>query len=67
MSAKAEGTWAAHQEWALFVVSTGLLLAGGGAWLASASTAASVLWIAGTVLGLVFWWAGPFSRSGPAN
>ena len=54
MRAKAEGGWAANKERALFVVSTGLLLAGGGAWLVSASTAAAALWIAGTVLGLVF-------------
>ena len=31
-----------------------LLLAGGAAWLLSASSAATALWIAGTVLGLVF-------------
>jgi len=31
-----------------------LLLAGGAAWLLSASTAAAALWIADTVLGLVF-------------
>ena len=35
-------------------MSTVLLLAGGAAWLLSASTAAAALWIADTVLGLVF-------------
>ena len=35
-------------------MSTALLLAGGVAWLLSSPAAASVLWIAGTVLGLVF-------------
>jgi heavy metal translocating P-type ATPase len=47
-------TWAAHQERALFAVSTALLLAGGIAWLMSASAAATALWITGTALGLVF-------------
>jgi heavy metal translocating P-type ATPase len=46
--------WAANKERALFVVSTVLLLAGGAAWLLSASTTAAALWVAGTVLGLVF-------------
>lgn len=46
--------WAANKEQALFVASTVLLLAGGAAWLLSASSAATALWIAGTVLGLVF-------------
>ena len=46
--------WAANKERALFVVSTVLLLAGGAAWLLSASGVATALWIAGTVLGLVF-------------
>jgi heavy metal translocating P-type ATPase len=50
----AEGRWAANKERALFVVSTLLLLAGAGLWLMSAATAAAALWIAGTVLGLVF-------------
>ncbi len=54
MTATAHSTWAANKERALFVVSTVLLLAGGAAWLLSASTAAAALWIAGTVLGLVF-------------
>ncbi len=44
----------AHQERALFVVSTALLLAGAVAWLASGYGTAAALWIAGTVLGLVF-------------
>lgn len=48
-------TWLGeNKERALFAVSTVLLLAGGVAWLLSAPTAASGLWIAGTVLGLVF-------------
>ena len=42
------------KEMALFAVSTVLLLAGGVAWLLAAGTPARVLWIAGTVLGLVF-------------
>src|SRR6478609_2234292 len=50
----AEGRWAANKERALFVVSTLLLLAGAGLWLMSAATAAAALWIADTVLGLVF-------------
>jgi heavy metal translocating P-type ATPase len=50
----AQGMWATNKERALFVVSTVLLLAGGAAWLLSAPTAAAALWIAGTVLGLVF-------------
>ena len=54
MTAMAQRTWAANKERALFVVSTVLLLAGGAAWLLSASTTAAALWIAGTVLGLVF-------------
>ena len=54
MTAMAHSTWAANKERALFVVSTVLLLAGGAAWLLSAPTAAAALWIAGTVLGLVF-------------
>jgi heavy metal translocating P-type ATPase len=48
-------TWLGeNKERALFAVSTVLLVAGGVAWLLSAPAAASVLWIAGTVLGLVF-------------
>ena len=54
MIALAQGSWAEHKERALFAVSTVLLLAGGAAWLLSAPTTAAVLWIAGTVLGLVF-------------
>ncbi len=54
MTAMAQGMWATNKERALFVVSTVLLLAGGAAWLLSAPTAAAALWIAGTVLGLVF-------------
>jgi heavy metal translocating P-type ATPase len=38
----------------LFVSSTMLLAGGGAAWLLSAKTAADVLWVAGTVLGLLF-------------
>jgi len=56
----AEGRWAANKERALFVVSTLLLLAGAGLWLMSAATAAAALWIAGTVLGLVFSVVGAF-------
>jgi heavy metal translocating P-type ATPase len=44
----------ANQERALFIASTALLLGGAAAWLASGSAAAEALWIAGTVLGLVF-------------
>src|SRR5664279_3441934 len=48
-------TWLGeNKERALFAVSTALLRAGGVAWLLSSPAAASVLWIAGTVLGLVF-------------
>jgi heavy metal translocating P-type ATPase len=43
-----------NKEMLLFVSSTFLLLAGGVAWLLSAGTSASVLWVAGTVLGLAF-------------
>ena len=46
--------WAANKHLALFVVSTVLLIGGGVAWLLSASGTATALWIAGTVLGLVF-------------
>jgi len=42
------------REMLLFVLSTVLLLAGGVTWLLAAGTPASVLWVAGTVLGLVF-------------
>ena len=48
-------TWLhGSKETLLFVSSTVLLLAGGVAWLLAAEIPASVLWIAGTVLGLVF-------------
>lgn len=46
--------WTANKERALFVASTALLLGGGTAWLLDATKAADVLWIAGTVLGLIF-------------
>ncbi|MBC7551185.1 MAG: heavy metal translocating P-type ATPase [Cellulomonas sp.] len=51
-------TWHENKELLLFVTSTVLLLIGGAAWLLQADTLASALWIAGTVLGLVFsvWW-----------
>ena len=59
-------TWlGANKERALFVSSTVLLLAGGAAWLLSASTLATVLWIVGTALGLVFsvgWMVGAIRR-----
>jgi heavy metal translocating P-type ATPase len=42
------------KEMLFFVFSTVLLLAGGVAWLLAAESAASVLWIVGTGLGLVF-------------
>ncbi len=54
VTAMAESMWAANKERALFVASTALLVAGGVAWLLSASTTAAALWIAGAVLGLVF-------------
>src|ERR1035437_9222199 len=57
------------KEMLLFVFSTALLLAGGAAWLLAAETPASVLWIAGTVLGLVFsasWTAGAIRRHQPS-
>ena len=44
----------ASKETLLFSVSTVLLLAGGLAWVLTAETPARVLWILGTVLGLVF-------------
>ncbi|MEP6559596.1 MAG: heavy metal translocating P-type ATPase [Nakamurella sp.] len=49
-----QSRWATNKERALFVVSTVLLLAGGLAWPLSAPALATGLWIAGTVLGLVF-------------
>ena len=59
-------TWlGANKERALFVSSTVLLVAGGAAWLLSASTLATVLWIVGTALGLVFsvgWMVGAIRR-----
>ena len=57
------------KEMLLFVFSAVLLLAGGAAWLLAAETPASVLWIAGTVLGLVFsvsWTAGAIRRHQPS-
>ena len=57
------------KEMLLFAVSTVLLLAGGVAWLLAAETPASVLWIAGTVLGLVFsvsWTVGAIRRRQPS-
>ena len=57
------------KEMLLFVFSTVLLLAGGAAWLLAAGTPARVLWIAGTVLGLVFsvsWVAGAIRRHQPS-
>ena len=53
-----------NKERALFAVSTVLLVAGGVAWLLSADTAATVLWIAGTVWAWSSRWAGQ-SRSAP--
>ena len=53
----------------LFVCSTVLLLAGGVAWLLAGATPASVLWIAGTILGLVFsvsWTVGALRRHQPS-
>ena len=53
----------------LFVFSAVLLLAGGAAWLLAAGTPARVLWIAGTVLGLVFsvsWTVGAIRRHQPS-
>ena len=44
----------AKKEMLLFATSTTLLLVGGVAWLLSGETLAGVLWIAGTILGLVF-------------
>ena len=44
----------AHNELLLFATSTTLLLLGGVAWLMTAGTLASALWIIGTVLGLAF-------------
>ncbi len=44
----------ASKETLFFSVSTVLLIAGGLAWLLQAETPASVLWILGTVLGLIF-------------
>jgi heavy metal translocating P-type ATPase len=43
-----------NKEMLLFVCSSALLLVGGGAWLLAASSLANVLWIAGTLVGLVF-------------
>ena len=57
------------KEMVLFAVSSVLLLAGGVAWLLAAGTPARVLWITGTVLGLVFsvsWVAGAIRRHQPS-
>ena len=57
------------KEMLLFVFAAVLLLAGGVAWLLAAGTPASVLWIAGTVLGLVFsvsWTVGAIRRRQPS-
>ena len=57
------------KEMLLFVFAAVLLLAGGVAWLLAAGTPASVLWIAGTVLGLVFsvsWTVGAIRRHQPS-
>ena len=43
-----------RREPAFFATSTALLILGAAAWMLSAATAASMLWIAGTVLGLGF-------------
>ena len=43
-----------RRESAFFATSTALLILGAAAWMLSAETAASMLWIAGTVLGLGF-------------
>ena len=53
----------------LFAASGALLLAGGAAWLVSASTPARVLWIAGSLLGLgfsIFWTLGAIRRRTPS-
>jgi len=58
-----------RKEMLLFVSSTVLLLAGGVAWLLAGATPASVLWIAGTILGLVFsvsWTVGALRRHQPS-
>jgi len=57
------------KEMLLFVSSALLLLAGGAALLLAAKTAADILWIAGTVLGLVFsgfWTIGAIRRRQPS-
>ena len=56
----------ASKESFLFSVSTVLLLAGGVAWLLTAETPASALWLLGTLLGLVFsvsWMIAAFRRT----
>lgn len=58
-----------NQHTLLFAASGALLLAGGAAWLVSASTPARVLWIAGTLLGLgfsIFWTLGAIRRRTPS-
>ena len=59
----------AYQETLLFASSAVLLFVGGAAWVVSAPTSASVLWIAGTALGLgvsVFWTVGAIRRRTPS-
>jgi cation transport ATPase len=53
----------------LFVSSTVVLLGGGAAWLAGASWLSEPLWVAGTLLGLVFsiaWTAAAIRRRQPS-
>ena len=55
----------ASKEALLFSISTVLLLAGGLAWLVSAQTPATTLWVLGTLLGLGFsayWTVGAIRR-----
>jgi len=47
-------SWREYKEALLFASSAGLLLGGGAAWLLSAATPATVLWVIGTALGLGF-------------
>ena len=57
------------KETLLFVASALLILAGGAAWLLAAETPARLLWIVGTVLGLVFsvlWTVGAVMRHQPS-
>jgi heavy metal translocating P-type ATPase len=63
-------TWLRDRvELLLFVTSTVLLVGGGAAWLVPATAVAEVLWVAGTLLGLVFsiaWTAGAVRRRQPS-